>query len=67
MEKTEIKEMLKRKHEDIIKNNEKIRYSEGNFCVYCISSNYYYPEKYPYKEYICYNCYLQQQKNLFFL
>lgn len=57
MEKIEILETLKNKHNYLIKTNEKLRYSEGNFCVDCLSGINYYPDYYPYKKYLCNNCY----------
>jgi hypothetical protein len=56
MEKKEILETLKNKHNYLIKTNEKIRYSEGNFCVECLSGINYHPHTYPYREYLCHRC-----------
>jgi hypothetical protein len=56
MEKPEIVELLKNRYNNILKDNEKIRYSEGNFCVECLSSNNYHPNVYPYRQYLCHRC-----------
>lgn len=63
LEKIEIINKLKEKYKYIIETNEKIRLSEGNFCVKCLSSNNYYPDIYPYKEYLCYRCHSNFQTN----
>lgn len=53
MEKPEILELLKNKEKEL---SNKLRYIDGNVCVECLSSNYYYPEEYPYRQYLCHRC-----------